>query len=86
MTFKKLSIKPVPFAEKLNQEYINKINELKYLRKILNLSYQDLSVITGISHETLEQVEFYKLTLEKKEITRLVTLLYSLKGESIKKR
>jgi len=47
MTFKKLSIKPVHFAEKLNQEYINKINELKYLRKILNLSYQDLSVIGG---------------------------------------
>ncbi|MGG2067319.1 exonuclease domain-containing protein [Bacillus sp. S14(2024)] len=86
--YNEILVTPEPFVNNLvlDIDYRNRVNKVKHLRTKFKLSYQDLSLISKISEEELEQIESFQLTKNKKEITRLIKLLYSIRGETIGKR
>lgn len=86
--YKKLAIDTEPFVNNLllDSDYRKRIDEVVHLRKKFGLSHHDLSVLSKISEEELEKIESFQLTKSKKEVTRLIKILYSIRGGTVKKK
>lgn len=83
-TFHQLSIHPEPFLKNWqDHEYKKQILNIIKLRKELDFSYQELSIISNISQEELKQMETFQVQKKQKEITRLVNLLYAMKAKGL---
>lgn len=86
--YKQLPIEVEPFenVEVLDDDYRKQVNKVVHLRKKLGLNYHDLTLVSKISEEELEKIESFQSIKSKKEITRLIKLLYSISGGTIGKR
>ncbi|WP_033829665.1 3'-5' exonuclease [Bacillus andreraoultii] len=81
-------MKTEPFVNNqlLDFDYRKRVNKFIRLRRKLNLNDHDLSLLTNISEKELERIETFQLTKSKKEMNRLIELLYLVRGETLGKR
>lgn len=81
-------MKTEPFVNNqlLDFDYRKRVNKFIRLRRKLNLNDHDLSLLMNISEKELERIETFQLTKSKKEMNRLIELLYLVRRETLGKK
>jgi inhibitor of KinA sporulation pathway (predicted exonuclease) len=85
--YNQLTIEPEPFVanQLIESEYRKQVEKLSQLRKTLGLTYHELSILSNMNEEELEQIELFQITKSKKEITRLLNMMYAIGGTKLGK-
>lgn len=86
--YRNLAVQPESFVNHsfLDIQYRRQIYHVKHLRESAGISYQELSLHSKLSEQELQQIEAFQRLKSKKEIVRLIKLLYLLRGETVGKK